>query len=64
MWIESSGPAFGVALHEMPGNAWCTSLIGGQKHELPLVVFTVIEEIYRRGEMLSSLGEMVTDSNP
>jgi hypothetical protein len=34
----------------MPDNSWCTSLIGGQKHELPLVVFTVIEEIYRRGE--------------
>jgi len=35
----------------MPDNSWCTSLIGGQKHELPLVVFTVIEEIYRRGEL-------------
>lgn len=34
----------------MPDNSWCTSLIGGQKHELPLVVFTVIEEIYRRGQ--------------
>jgi hypothetical protein len=34
----------------MPDNSWCTSLIGGQKHELPLVVFTVIEEIYRRGK--------------
>jgi hypothetical protein len=45
-----SGPAFGVPLYEMPDNSWCTSLIGGQKHELPLVVFTVIEEIYRRGE--------------
>lgn len=33
----------------MPGNAWCTSLIGGQKHDLPLVVFSVVEEIYRRG---------------
>jgi hypothetical protein len=44
------GPAFGVPLYEMPDNSWCTSLIGGQKHELPLVVFTVIEEIYRRGE--------------
>jgi hypothetical protein len=46
------GPAFGVPLYEMPDNSWCTSLIGGQKHELPLVVFTVIEEIYRRGELV------------
>lgn len=46
----TSGPAFGVPLYEMPDNSWCTSLIGGQKHELPLVVFTVIEEIYRRGK--------------
>lgn len=45
-----TGPAFGVPLYEMPDNSWCTSLIGGQKHELPLVVFTVIEEIYHRGE--------------
>ncbi|WVR06221.1 hypothetical protein IAU60_003251 [Kwoniella sp. DSM 27419] len=43
------GPAFGVALSEAPPGSWCTSLIGGQKHELPLVVFTVVEEIYRRG---------------
>ena len=47
----TKGPAFGVPLYEMPDNSWCTSLIGGQKHELPLVVFTVIEEIYRRGEL-------------
>ncbi|OCF43932.1 hypothetical protein I317_02202 [Kwoniella heveanensis CBS 569] len=43
------GPAFGVSLSEAPPGSWCTSLIGGQKHELPLVVFTVVEEIYRRG---------------
>ncbi|WWC88841.1 uncharacterized protein L201_003756 [Kwoniella dendrophila CBS 6074] len=43
------GPAFGVPLSEAPPGSWCTSLIGGQKHELPLVVFTIIEEIYRRG---------------
>ncbi|WRT67622.1 uncharacterized protein IL334_004594 [Kwoniella shivajii] len=43
------GPAFGVPLSEAPPGSWCTSLIGGQKHELPLVVFTVVEEIYRRG---------------
>ncbi|WVQ96811.1 hypothetical protein IAU59_003918 [Kwoniella sp. CBS 9459] len=45
----SEGPAFGVSLSEAPPGSWCTSLIGGQKHELPLVVFTVVEEIYRRG---------------
>jgi len=47
----------------MPDNSWCTSLIGGQKHELPLVVFTVIEEIYRRGE-LSLLAVIVYRINP
>lgn len=44
------GPAFGVSLNDAPTGSWCTSLIGGQKHELPLVVFTIVEEIYRRGE--------------
>ncbi|ORX40246.1 hypothetical protein BD324DRAFT_679276 [Kockovaella imperatae] len=43
------GPVFGVALNEAPNGSWCTSLIGGQKHDLPLVMFTVTEEIYRRG---------------
>ena len=56
-----TGPAFGVPLYEMPDNSWCTSLIGGQKHELTLVVFTVIEEIYRRGE-LSLLGPIMTNT--
>ncbi|WWD18330.1 hypothetical protein CI109_102780 [Kwoniella shandongensis] len=43
------GPAFGVSLSDTPPGSWCTSLIGGQRHDLPLVVFTVVEEIYRRG---------------
>ncbi|KAK8858440.1 hypothetical protein IAR55_002667 [Kwoniella newhampshirensis] len=45
----AEGPAFGVSLSDAPPGSWCTSLIGGQRHELPLVVFTVVEEIYRRG---------------
>ncbi|OCF62335.1 hypothetical protein L486_02003 [Kwoniella mangroviensis CBS 10435] len=47
--LPQEGPAFGVPLSEAPPGSWCTSLIGGQKHELPLVVFTIVEEIYRRG---------------
>nr|XP_019045833.1 hypothetical protein I302_06224 [Kwoniella bestiolae CBS 10118]OCF24763.1 hypothetical protein I302_06224 [Kwoniella bestiolae CBS 10118] len=47
--VPQEGPAFGVPLSEAPPGSWCTSLIGGQKHELPLVVFTIVEEIYRRG---------------
>ncbi|WWC70599.1 uncharacterized protein I206_104550 [Kwoniella pini CBS 10737] len=47
--VPQEGPAFGVPLCEAPLGSWCTSLIGGQKHELPLVVFTIVEEIYRRG---------------
>lgn len=38
-----------MSLNDAPAGSWCTSLIGGQKHELPLVVFTIVEEIYRRG---------------
>jgi hypothetical protein len=48
----------------MPDNSWCTSLIGGQKHELPLVVFTVIEEIYRRGELALAANHHVGQSVP
>jgi hypothetical protein len=48
----------------MPDNSWCTSLIGGQKHELPLVVFTVIEEIYRRGELSLPANHRVGQSVP
>ena len=47
---KMSGPVFGIPLNEAPEGSWCTSLIGGQKHQLPLVLFTLIEEIYRRGE--------------
>ncbi|WWC95941.1 hypothetical protein V866_002808 [Kwoniella sp. B9012] len=47
--LPQEGPAFGVPLSEAPPGSRCTSLIGGQKHELPLVVFTIVEEIYRRG---------------
>lgn len=36
-------------MNEAPPGSWCTSLTGGQRHELPLIVFTVVEEIYRRG---------------
>ena len=46
------GPAFGVSLNDAPPGSWCTSLIGGQRHEIPLVVFSIVEEIYRRGRFL------------
>ncbi len=47
MVLITGGPAFGFALNEAPPASWCTSLMGGQRHELPLIVFTVVEEIYR-----------------
>ena len=50
IYVECAGPAIGVGLEAIPDNAWCTSLIGGQRHQLPIVVFAVVEEIYRRGE--------------
>ncbi len=50
---ESSRRAmvFGVKLDEAPIGSWCTSLIGGQRHELPLVIFNIIEEIFKRGKL-------------
>ena len=61
MWLMGPvGPAFGVALNEMPPRSWCTSLIGGQRHELPLIVFTVVEEIYRRGTFSPSFSRLPT----
>lgn len=36
-------------LHELPASSLCTSLIGGQRHDLPVLIFTVVEEIYKRG---------------
>ena len=44
-----------MTLCDLPINGWCTGLIGGRKHELPLVVFNVVEEIYRRGKSYLSL---------
>ncbi|KAK4686251.1 hypothetical protein P7C73_g3879, partial [Tremellales sp. Uapishka_1] len=57
------GPAFGVPLNDAPVASWCTSLIGGQRHELPLIVFTVVEEIYRRGMSQPGIFRLAGDGN-
>lgn len=47
--LYNVGVAFGVKLDAIPDGAWCTSLIGGQPHQLPIVIFNVVEEIFQRG---------------
>ena len=48
-------PGFWRCAQEAPPGSRCTSLIGGQRHELPLIVFTVVEEISRRGKRMHLL---------
>ncbi|KAM0749221.1 Rho GTPase activation protein [Meredithblackwellia eburnea MCA 4105] len=41
---------FGVPLSQAAHYAFVTSMIAGQRHDLPSVAFATIEEIYRRGQ--------------
>lgn len=40
---------FGSRLDDIPHLAYAVSIIGGQRHQLPVVVFSLIESIFRRG---------------
>jgi hypothetical protein len=40
---------FGVPLNESVLRAPATAILGGYRHDLPLVVFLCVEELYRTG---------------
>lgn len=43
------GPVFGTALQDVPPLAMAISIIGGQRHQLPILVFSLVEAIFKRG---------------
>lgn len=43
------GPVFGTALQDIPPLAMAISIIGGQRHQLPILVFSLVEAIFKRG---------------
>ena len=43
------GPIFGVRIADAPPLAYAVSIIGGQRHQLPILVFSLVEAIFRRG---------------
>ena len=45
---------FGVSLSVVSEYGFVTSMIAGQRHDLPGVCFSTVEEIYRRGQGESS----------
>ena len=46
---------FGVPLNETVLRAPATAILGGYRHDLPLVVFLCVEELYRTGESRTSV---------
>ena len=46
---QAPGPVFGARLSVTTQYASCTSVLGGQTHTIPLVVFACVEELYRSG---------------
>ena len=46
---RNRGPIFGVRISEAPPLAYAVSIIGGQRHQLPILVFSLVEAIFRRG---------------
>jgi hypothetical protein len=41
---------FGIPLAQVADYGFVTSMIAGQRHDLPGVTFSTVEEIYRRGQ--------------
>ncbi|GAA5925110.1 hypothetical protein JCM3775_006369 [Rhodotorula graminis] len=63
----SSTPASKKAVFGAPlssKNGFVTSMIAGQRHELPGVVFSTVEEIYRRGQGKKVPGMMQQHGEP
>ena len=51
-------PVFGVSLDVVAEYGFVTSMIAGQRHDLPGVCFSAVEEIYRRGQGASRLSAL------
>jgi hypothetical protein len=51
IWADASPvDIFGVPLNESVLRAPATAILGGYRHDLPLVVFLCVEELYRTGK--------------
>lgn len=61
LWLIVIVPIFGVSLVDLPPDGWCTTRVGGQDHELPIPVFILVEEIYRRGMSTSDFKVNIAD---
>jgi hypothetical protein len=48
VWLPAD--IFGVPLNESVLRAPATAILGGYRHDLPLVVFLCVEELYRTGK--------------
>lgn len=48
--LPTSKAIFGVPLATVAEYGFVTSMIAGQRHDLPGVCFSTVEEIYRRGQ--------------
>lgn len=46
---DKRGPVFGTPLQDIPPLAMAISIIGGQRHQLPILVFSLVEAIFKRG---------------
>ncbi|BGP21407.1 rho GTPase-activating protein [Rhodotorula toruloides] len=55
---------FGASLAQVAEYGFVTSMIAGQRHDLPGVCFSTVEEIYRRGQGLKVPGLMQMQGEP
>ncbi|BGP44501.1 Type II inositol 1,4,5-trisphosphate 5-phosphatase [Rhodotorula kratochvilovae] len=55
---------FGAPLSQVAEYGFVTSMIAGQRHDLPGVVFSTVEEIYRRGQGTKVPGLMQLQGEP
>ncbi|GAA6046580.1 hypothetical protein JCM3770_006220 [Rhodotorula araucariae] len=55
---------FGAPLSQVADYGFVTSMIAGQRHDLPGVVFSTVEEIYRRGQGTKVPGLMQLQGEP
>ena len=47
--FTATSAVFGAKLNVITRHAFCSGVLGGQTHPLPLVVFACVEELYRAG---------------
>lgn len=59
---NTKGPIFGVRIADAPPLAYAVSIIGGQRHQLPILVFSLVEAIFRRGIDTSGIFRMNGDA--